>query len=95
MAEGKLGTVHTETAQKQFAICEGSDWFWWFGVYNPTQVVRDFEDLYRRHLVNLYELIGYPAPASVFLPFSQNSRLNDQQVERSTMRRGHEKGGAA
>ncbi|SHK67874.1 Alpha-amylase/alpha-mannosidase, GH57 family [Marinobacter antarcticus] len=95
MAEGGLGTEQTETAQKQLAICEGSDWFWWFGDYNPTQVVRDFEDLYRRHLVNLYELIGYPAPASVFLPFSQNSRLNDQQVERSTMRRGHEKGGAA
>ena len=95
MAEGKLNAEQTKTARKQLAVCEGSDWFWWFGDYNPKQVVRDFEDLYRRHLVNLYELIGCPAPASVFLPLNQNSRVNDQQAERSTMRQGHEKDGAA
>jgi hypothetical protein len=22
-------------AKIQLAICEGSDWFWWFGDYNP------------------------------------------------------------
>lgn len=48
--------------EKQLALCEGSDWFWWFGDYNPAQSVSDFEYLYRRHLINLYSLIEIPAP---------------------------------
>ncbi len=49
--------------EKQLALCEGSDWFWWFGDYNPAQSVSDFEYLFRRHLINLYSLIEQPAPA--------------------------------
>ncbi|ACE85680.1 glycoside hydrolase family 57 protein [Cellvibrio japonicus] len=49
--------------EKQLALCEGSDWFWWFGDYNPAQSVSDFEYLYRRHLSNLYALIEEPVPA--------------------------------
>lgn len=49
--------------EKQLALCEGSDWFWWFGDYNPAQSVSDFEYLFRRHLMNLYGLIEEPAPA--------------------------------
>lgn len=48
--------------EKQLALCEGSDWFWWFGDYNPAQSVSDFEYLFRRHLMNLYALIETPAP---------------------------------
>lgn len=48
--------------EKQMALCEGSDWFWWFGDYNPSQSVKDFDYLYRRHLANLYRLIDEPAP---------------------------------
>ncbi len=48
--------------EKQLGLCEGSDWFWWFGDYNPAQSVSDFEYLYRRHLSNLYQLIEVPAP---------------------------------
>jgi len=48
--------------EKQLALCEGSDWFWWFGDYNPSQSVSDFEYLYRQHLKNLYILIKTPEP---------------------------------
>jgi alpha-amylase/alpha-mannosidase (GH57 family) len=48
--------------EKQLALCEGSDWFWWFGDYNPAQSVKDFDYLYRRHLANLYRLLDEPAP---------------------------------
>ncbi len=51
-----------EQIEKQLALCEGSDWFWWFGDYNPAQSVSDFEYLFRRHLINLYSLIEQPAP---------------------------------
>ena len=52
-----------EKIEKQLALCEGSDWFWWFGDYNPAQSVSDFEYLFRRHLTNLYLLIDQPQPA--------------------------------
>lgn len=49
-------------AEFQLAICEGSDWFWWFGDYNPGDSVSDFEFLYRQHLTSLYKLIGEDPP---------------------------------
>jgi alpha-amylase/alpha-mannosidase (GH57 family) len=51
-----------EAAEIQLAVCEGSDWFWWFGDYNPAAVVSDFERLYRQHLTNLYQLIHREPP---------------------------------
>ena len=84
---GSLTTEQKQAASVQLAICEGSDWFWWFGNYNPAQIVSDFEHLYRRHLVNLYELINYPAPASVFQQLSQGS---GEPARGGTMRPGHD-----
>jgi len=46
----------------QLAICEGSDWFWWFGDNNPEEAVSDFERLYRRQLQQLYKLLGEKSP---------------------------------
>ncbi len=53
------------TIENQLAICEGSDWFWWFGDYNPANSVRDFDFLYRTHLKNLYRMLGAPIPATL------------------------------
>jgi len=46
----------------QLAKCEGSDWFWWFGDYNPASTVSDFESLYRVQLTHLYRMLGVEAP---------------------------------
>jgi alpha-amylase/alpha-mannosidase (GH57 family) len=51
-----------ETLEMQLAACEGSDWFWWFGDYNPASTVSDFEHLYRVHLANLYRMLGREPP---------------------------------
>ncbi|RMG90542.1 MAG: glycoside hydrolase family 57 [Zetaproteobacteria bacterium] len=57
-----LSPEKREAAEAQLRICEGSDWCWWFGDYNPGDVVRDFDRLYRQHLCKLYSLIDRPAP---------------------------------
>ncbi len=49
-------------AERQLGICEGSDWFWWFGDYNPAHSVSDFERLYRTQLAVLYQLLDLEAP---------------------------------
>jgi len=59
---GYLVGEHRTAAERQLAVCEGSDWFWWFGDYNPSGTVRDFERLYRLHLANLYHMIGEDPP---------------------------------
>jgi len=54
-----------EEALQQLRICEGSDWCWWFGDYNPSDAVRDFDNLYRQHLKKLYHLLGVDVPESL------------------------------
>ncbi|NOX44010.1 MAG: glycoside hydrolase [Gammaproteobacteria bacterium] len=58
----RLSGEQLTQAETQLAICEGSDWFWWFGDYNPKDSVSDFEFLYRQHLTHLYNLIGENPP---------------------------------
>jgi len=73
-------------AAEQLRICEGSDWCWWFGDYNPGEAVRDFDHLYRRHLKKLYQLLACPAPASLDDNISQGG--GDAEGG-GTMRRGN------
>lgn len=62
VSENRLTGEQLARAEVQLAICEGSDWFWWFGDYNPEDSVSDFEHLFRRHLSCLYNIIGDTPP---------------------------------
>jgi len=62
---GRLEAERLAAAERQLAVCEGSDWFWWLGDYNPAESVRDFERLFRHHLAQLYALLDLPAPAAL------------------------------
>lgn len=55
---------------EQVAICEGSDWFWWFGDYNAADSVHDFDSLFRTQLKKLYNLIDEPPPEYLEHPIS-------------------------
>ena len=82
----KLSTDQRAAAASQLAVCEGSDWFWWFGDYNPESAVSDFEQLYRQHLSNLYRLLGIQPPDYLALPFTQGVGT---PMHGGTMRPGH------
>ena len=71
MASGRLNESGMHAALRQLAICEGSDWFWWFGDYNPAQSVSTFDQLFRANLANLYRLLHLPAPAQLSEPISR------------------------
>jgi hypothetical protein len=51
-----------ERARDELLIAEGSDWFWWYGDDHSSDHDRDFDDLFRRHLRNVYRALGQPAP---------------------------------
>jgi alpha-amylase/alpha-mannosidase (GH57 family) len=61
-SSGKFDSAQQKKIDAQLAACEGSDWFWWFGDYNPAQTVSDFERLFRIHLVNLYQMLSTEPP---------------------------------
>lgn len=86
LAGGKLTPEQIAHVEKQLALCEGSDWFWWFGDYNPAQSVSDFEHLFRRHLMNLYSLIDSPAPDYLCQSISKGSGA---PAAGGVMRQGH------
>ncbi|HSN17530.1 MAG TPA: hypothetical protein VLV87_04910 [Gammaproteobacteria bacterium] len=61
--------------ERQLAVCEGSDWFWWPGEYNPEASVSEFEHLFRVQLAGLYHLIGVPPPDYLAAPFSHGATI--------------------
>jgi alpha-amylase/alpha-mannosidase (GH57 family) len=73
VASGRLDEATLAKAEQQLSACEGSDWFWWFGDYNPAAAVNDFERLFRHHLSNLYQLLGVEPPVYLAQSFSQGS----------------------
>jgi len=56
---------------RQLALCESSDWFWWFGDYNPAKAVHEFDLLYRHQLTSLYRMLELPIPPQLSVPISQ------------------------
>lgn len=72
-------------AKRQLAICEGSDWFWWFGDYNASDSVKSFDRLYRLNLMNLYRLLSLPVPDVLHVEISVGGGDADNA---GTMRRG-------
>ena len=54
-------------AREEVLIAEGSDWFWWYGDDHSSAHDAEFDDLFRRHLRNVYKLLGKPAPDELFI----------------------------
>jgi alpha-amylase/alpha-mannosidase (GH57 family) len=60
------GAAATEKQRKlafeEVLIAEGSDWNWWYGPEHHSANDRDFDELYRKHLSNIYQALGGTAP---------------------------------
>jgi alpha-amylase/alpha-mannosidase (GH57 family) len=70
MASRQLTDAERARAEQQLAACEASDWFWWFGDYNPSAAVRDFDELFRHQLTSLYRALSLPPPEELQQPIS-------------------------
>ena len=49
-------------AYEEILIAEGSDWNWWYGPEHHSANDRDFDELYRKHLSNVYQALGGVPP---------------------------------
>ena len=57
-------------ALEELLIAEGSDWNWWYGPEHHSANDREFDELYRKHLSNVYQALGATAPDYLAQPIS-------------------------
>ncbi len=84
LAAPSLPVATLARADELLCACEGSDWFWWLGDYNPAVSVASFEHLFRVNLAALYTCLGLTPPAALEVPLSLGNTLAQ---EAGTMRR--------
>src|ERR1051326_6091912 len=59
-------------AWEEIHIAEGSDWFWWYGDDHTCPQVHVFDDLFRRHLRNVYHILGESPSAELSRPIKRS-----------------------
>ena len=58
-------------AFEEILIAEGSDWNWWYGPEHHSANDRDFDELYRKHLSNVYQALGGTPPDYLAQPITE------------------------
>lgn len=59
-----------ELACEELLIAEGSDWNWWYGPEHHSANDREFDELYRKHLSNVYQALGGEVPEVLAQPIA-------------------------
>ena len=54
-------------AREELLIAEGSDWFWWYGDDHSSDHDLEFDELFRRHVRNIYKALDKPIPEELFV----------------------------
>jgi alpha-amylase/alpha-mannosidase (GH57 family) len=54
-------------AREELLIAEGSDWFWWYGDDHSSEHDLEFDELFRRHVRNVYRALDLPIPEELFV----------------------------
>ena len=73
--EPSLNEDVKRAAWRQIDICEGSDWFWWYGDENQTSLDFIFDQLFRSHLAHLYQLLELDPPNELRHPIKKGHHL--------------------
>ena len=66
----KADPEKAKLAFEELLIAEGSDWNWWYGPEHHSANDRDFDELYRKHLSNVYQLLGAEVPLYLAQPIA-------------------------
>jgi alpha-amylase/alpha-mannosidase (GH57 family) len=68
---GPNPSANLERAFEAVLAAEGSDWNWWYGPEHGSANDRDFDELYRKHLTEVYAALGQPAPDALARPIKK------------------------
>jgi len=66
----RASEAQRKLALEELFIAEGSDWNWWYGPEHHSANDREFDELYRKHLSNVYQALGATPPDYLAQPIS-------------------------
>src|ERR1022692_1296449 len=66
----RASEAQRKLAFEEILIAEGSDWNWWYGPEHHSANDRDFDELYRKHLSNVYQALGGTPPDYLAQPIA-------------------------
>src|ERR1700685_3263153 len=66
----RASQAQRKLAFEEILIAEGSDWNWWYGPEHHSANDRDFDELYRKHLSNVYQALGGTPPDYLAQPIT-------------------------
>ncbi len=66
-----LSPENVQLARQELWIAEGSDWCWWYGPEHSSAHDAEFDHLYRKHLSNIYRLLGGSPPDELAVPIKR------------------------
>lgn len=58
-------------AWEEIYIAEGSDWCWWFGDEHVSVQADEFDILFRKHLIRVYEILNHEPPLELLHPIKR------------------------
>ncbi len=64
----RVSAEQRKLAWEELLIAEGSDWNWWYGPEHHSANDRDFDELYRKHLSNVYHALEGIPPEELNTP---------------------------
>jgi alpha-amylase/alpha-mannosidase (GH57 family) len=66
-----------KAAWEEIYIAEGSDWCWWYGDDHSSANDTMFDYLFRKHLMNVYTLLGEKIPEDLHVPIKKARRKTE------------------
>jgi hypothetical protein len=69
-AAPRASEAQRKLAFEELLIAEGSDWNWWYGPEHHSANDREFDELYRKHLSNVYQALGASPPDYLAQPIT-------------------------
>jgi alpha-amylase/alpha-mannosidase (GH57 family) len=74
LASHEVAPEEKEKAWDEIYAAEGSDWFWWYGpdFHNDSDML--FDGLFRKHLQNVYHILGIEVPTHLDEPIRKAGR---------------------
>ncbi len=70
-----IAAERVQRAWRELYVAEGSDWFWWYGDEHSSSQDLLFDYLFRKHLQNVYTLLGVKAPPELLEPILRRPAL--------------------
>ncbi len=71
------------SAYEALLVAEGSDWCWWFGPEHGSSNDAEFDQLYRKHLTEVYTELGESVPDALALPIKRAAERGQREAPTS------------